>query len=87
MAEKTPEAPAAYGGERIESIFYALSQFRTQGFSAPDPLQPGMIRDWCVLTGRRISADELRVIFAMDAAFLASCRREALASDKRGEEG
>ena len=79
-----PTAEPVPGGERLESIFWQLSRFRGSGFNGPEPLQPGTVRDWCLLTGRPLSPQDIGVLFAMDAAYLDAARAET--SDQDGEE-
>ena len=82
-ADLNPPAEAVPGGERLEDIFWQLSRFRGSGFNGPEPLQPGTVRDWCLLTGRPLSRQEIGVLFAMDGAYLDAAQREA---EEAGEE-
>ncbi len=63
-------------GDRLLQVFWRLCRFRTQGFNGPDPLQPGLIRDWIVTAGWPLSQPEIEIVFQMDAAYLAACQRE-----------
>jgi len=65
-------------------VFWRLSAFRTQGFGGPDPIQPGDLRDWCEVTGTRLSVEEIEILFAVDAAYLAAVRREQAATKDQG---
>lgn len=64
--------------------FWRLSAFRTQGFGGPDPIQPGTLRDWCEITGTRLSVEEIDILLAVDAAYLAAVRREHAAGNEGG---
>ena len=81
-ADLNPTDEPVLGGERLESIFWQLSQFRGSGFSGPEPLQPGTLRDWCLLTGRPLNGQEVRVLFALDATYLEAARAETVDQDR-----
>ena len=82
-SDLNPSAEDVPGGERLEDIFWQLSRFRGSGLNGPEPLQPGTVRDWCQLTGRPLSRQEIGVLFAMDGAYLGAAQREA---EEAGEE-
>lgn len=62
-----PNVPAA--GEHIWDWFWSLHGGRRAGFG-PEPLAYSEIAAWCALTGARPMPDEVRIIKAMDAAYL-----------------
>lgn len=76
FGQPSPVAELVPGGERIEAIFWRLNQLRTAGMSDMDPLHPGVICDWCRLTGRVLRPHEAEIILDMDQAYRVACRRE-----------
>jgi len=42
----------------------------------PEPLQPGMIRDWMELMANPMTQDEVRIIVRLDQAFLTAYNGE-----------
>jgi hypothetical protein len=88
MGHLSPVAAAHPAGAHLLVIFWKLSRVRTSGFNGPEPLQPGTIRDWCALMHEALTIDEIEIILAMDASYLAACRREAKpASDDPDQPG
>jgi hypothetical protein len=85
FGQESPQPEEVEGGEHLLDAFWALDRLRTYGFSGPDPLQPGVIRDWCALTGEVLDRAEIQMLLDMDTAFLNAWYREAEA--RRPKEG
>lgn len=67
----------------IVDWFWDLSAARQSGFSGPNPLSLTDIANWSALSGELVTPDEVSIIRAMDAAYLAAVAIEQREADER----
>lgn len=79
---ETPEFTSEYDGgfDHVKAAFWRLSNLRTNGMNGPDPIQPSTILDWIKLSGERLSRDEVKMILAMDVAYIGALHKEGEAA-------
>lgn len=70
----------------IVDWFWDLSTARQSGFSGPNPLSLTDIANWTALSGNLITPDEVSIIRAMDAAFLAAMAKEQAEAEERAKD-
>lgn len=80
--EAAPEVTLSTEAEYLAEIFNRLSSLRTSGINGPDPIQPGTIMDWQLLTGYRLSCDEVEIILKADTVYR---RAYALEQERQNE--
>lgn len=56
--------------------FEALSQFRNVGINGPLAIMPDTVREWCQVTGTRLTRDEVNILFKADTAYRAAYYEE-----------
>lgn len=76
MGELNPEDVPNFDGGYLLEWFAQLNRFRTIGINGPDPIQPRTILDWCALTRTIIRPEEINILLAVDAAYLAEYGKE-----------
>lgn len=54
----------------VWEAFSELSRFRGSNGFGPNSISPGLMLDWCRLTGARLNSWEVAAIAALDDAFL-----------------
>lgn len=87
MASPSAEVEGIEGGEHLIEAFRQLSRFRLSGMGGPEAIQPGTVRDWCAVTGNRLSVEEIGIIFDLDAAYRIAWRKESEANEGGVENG
>lgn len=65
------------GDERLLGWFFQIGQLRSQGMNGPNPIEPGILRDWMQMTGNRLYREEISILLHMDGVWINACRREA----------
>lgn len=71
MGHIVPEPEIPDGAEHLAEWFWRLSEVRHQGFNGPLPIGFSEIQAWINLTGEIVSREEVAILRAMDAAYLA----------------
>jgi hypothetical protein len=70
----TPDLELSDAGLDYFNMFFKLCAFRTQGMSSPDPIQPGTMRDWSLLSRNDLEPWEMELLMEMDTHYLRKIR-------------
>lgn len=62
-----------------------MHRFRPVGPDGPEPFTPGMVADWCDMTGTPLRSPERIILLEMDATFRSAWREEARNNNARRE--
>lgn len=73
FGRESPEIEVPTEAEHVWDWFFELSQRRRSG---PEALSFGEVGEWQRLTGNIIRPEEVRMIMAMDDAYVAEARKE-----------